>query len=492
MANAAGQIFWPIKKATGGLSDGSRSGIPFSFQYSEFIDFKTDMDTMAVLPASTLDSTATIVDLPVWSVTNSGQTFLYGDTGHIYKRNAGNDYTDLKTVSSSAGQGLGIFQDTLWYTSSNSLGRYNPLSGSPVFTDSITTGLETDTEFHPVKAFVNHLCIGNGQYLATVDDAGIVVLKALTFLPQERVRCLTIWNNYLAIGTQFGSDMNSPYGNIYLWDGTSTTYNDVLACSGAVNALLNDNGVLTAWIGKQAQMFTYNGTPLLKIKDMPRLGLAELTVKPGAVGMWKNEVRFGTSAGTAPLTPKGIYTYGRQNKNLPKVMSYDYALSSGTKSGTTVDIGTFIQVSPSLALFSWREGSTIGIDRITTEAYATEADYESLVFDAQQPHLRRKPTMERLTLNSPLQSGEYVKFYLRKEGETGWTLLGQATYTANPNQTGFTWGCQTDVATGLQYNAKGLQHEKRLVWGGTGTTRPQISSTTLSLEQDPDISVISS
>lgn len=482
------KIYWPITRVVGGFSDGSSSGIPGSFRYAEALDFKTDPDTLAILPTPTLDSTATVVGMPLWCEVTGTQVYLYDDLGNIYRRNGDSDYGLLRTIASSVGQGMGIFADYLFFTSDTKVGKYGPLSGAAVFTENIQT-LTSDSQFHPVKGFTNLCCIGNGKYLATIDDAGIFTAQKLTFLPEERVRTLEVWNNYLAIGTQFGSDLNAPRGNIYLWDGTSATYNEVIPVSGVVDALLNDNGVLINWIGNQADLYYYDGTPNVKIKDMPRLDFNELAVLPGAVGMWNNEVRFGTSGGTSETTPKGIYTYGRQNRNFPKVLSFDYALSTGNNKGTSVHIGMFKQLTPTKAIFSWKVGTTVGVDRITSERYATEATYESLLFDNLLPHLERKPIQERLTLNEPLRTGEYVKFYLKKQGETGWTRLGQVDETNGFGKSAFTFQTQWDLDASEIYDSKGFQHEKKLVWGGTGDTRPQIASSTLSFEQNPDVTV---
>lgn len=482
------RIYWQIKRAIGGFSDGSRSGIPFSYRYGEFLDFKTDPDSLIVQPTATLDSTSTVLGMPLWCEIKGTQIYLYDDLGKIYRRNGDNDYGLLKTVTDSAGQGLGIFADYLWYASQDKIGKYGPLSGAATFTDNVQT-LETDVQFHPLKGFTNQLCIGNGKYLATIDDAGIFTAQKLTFLPEERVRCLEVWNNYLVIGTQFGSDLNAPRGNIYIWDGVSTSYNDIVPTSGVVNALLNDNGVLCSWIGNQADFYQYDGTPNVRVEVLPRLDYNELTVLPGAVGMWRNESRFGPSAGTSSETPKGIYTYGRQNRNFPKVLSFDHALSTGDKKGTNVSIGMFKQISPLKAIFSWKVNTTVGVDRITTESYATEATYESVIYDNQRPHLERKPIQERLVLEQPLRNGEYVKFYLRKQGETDFTLLGQVDETNGYGKSAFTFDCQFDLDAKEIYDCKGYQHEKKLVWGGTGDTRPVISSSTLSFDEDPDINV---
>jgi hypothetical protein len=478
--------YWTIQRAIGGFSDGSRSGPRDSYRYGEFIDYKTDPDSLAVLNAATDDSSSTYSALPLWCETNGSRVFIYDKAGNLYERTAANTHTLLRAVSSSKGQGLAIFNGVLYYALTAALGSYNLTTLA--FNDSAQT-LTSNERYHPLKSFLNLLVVGNGQYVATLDDSGVWNATRLSLQPNEEVRCLEVWDSYIAIGTQFfGSSSAVPRGNIYLWDGTSQFSNEVIPTTGAVQALCSDNGTLICFIGAQADMYAFTGGRPVKIKEIPRVNNGNIEVLPGAVSPWRNQIRFGTAAGTSNTAPKGIYTYGSSEDSIPKSLSFDFAPSNDVYTGAGVSIGFFKQLSATQALFSWEYNGTYKVDRITTESYATEAVYESLIFDNQRPFLMRRPIQIRVTLDEVLAEDEYVKVYLKKQGESTFTRVG-TTASTDEGKSAFTFFCDKDLDTSLIYSPRGFQHELKLVWGGTGSTRPTIESCTVLLEEETDISV---
>jgi len=86
-----------------------------------------------------------------------------------------------------------------------------------------------------------------------------------------------------------------------------------------------------------------------------------------------------------------------------------------------------------------------------------------------------------------------VRLYLRKEGESVFTKVGEVNPTSSGDEligkAAFTFQCNKNIDTGQLYSPKGFQHEAKLEWGGTGTTRPRISSVTITIEEDSDIEV---
>lgn len=113
---------------TGGISEGSKSGYKGSFNNSLGLDFRTDPDKLQVMPMLVRDSDAKITDFVRWGVELAGTVYFYGNTGRIYKRNSTQNYSLLKTVSSSTGQGIAIFNDELWYAGNTNLGKSSNFS----------------------------------------------------------------------------------------------------------------------------------------------------------------------------------------------------------------------------------------------------------------------------------------------------------------------------------------------------------------------------
>lgn len=489
-------LYWLLRRATGGISDGSRRGFPDSYQYGEGLDYRTDPDSFGVLPAPVKKSGSVVTDLIKWFVSDGTYAFAYGSSGNLYSVSLTDySFTLIRAVSSSHGNGLTIFNDYLYYTRDATLGRYGPLSGAPAFSDSFqTTGMETDTEWHPITVFQNFIAVGNGQYVETYDGATWTgATHALTLAKGYRARCLEVWGQYLAIGVQRGATTATyPNGRVYLWDGISTTYNDIVTLSGSVNAMVNDNGQLMMSVGNQSQLYVYNGgNKALKAKSQPRLGTSDVDTYPGAMGTWRNNMIYGLYGGTSETVPKGVFTYGQVTKDFPVSLSFDYPLSTGSKTGSTVSVGAVKALSSSKLLVGWKDGTTYGVDLIDTTVtpYQTTARLETLIFDNGRPFLRRRPHRVRVITNAPLGIDEFIKVYLRKEGETTWTLVGQ-TDTDSSNKSNFTFQCNNNLlSSNKNYDSKGSQHEMRIDWGGTGTSRPTISSITTLLDEDPDIEV---
>lgn len=82
---------------------------------------------------------------------NSLATFVYGDTGNIYKRFSDAATVFMRTVPNSHGNGMAYYgeDDFLYYIADHTIGRYGPISsGQPTFTDDYLTaqgGVPTNT-----------------------------------------------------------------------------------------------------------------------------------------------------------------------------------------------------------------------------------------------------------------------------------------------------------------------------------------------------------
>ena len=131
-----GKIFLQ-NKFWGGIAEGSKVGYEGAFQNGIGIDYQTDPDRITVLPKLSKDSGNSVTDLIKWALTYGTDNYFYGDSGIIYKRTSGGTYSTPKTVGSSHGNGIEIFNDELWYAGDASLGKTDDLAtGSPTFTDN--------------------------------------------------------------------------------------------------------------------------------------------------------------------------------------------------------------------------------------------------------------------------------------------------------------------------------------------------------------------
>jgi hypothetical protein len=130
------------------------------------------------------------------------------------------------------------------------------------------------------------------------------------------------------------------------------------------------------------------------------------------------------------------------------------------------------------------------VDRVDGTDYVTTARLESLIFDNGRWWLDRRPVQLRVTIDTPLRSKEFVRCYLRVNGVSTWTLVGQTNEVDHFGQAAFTFQTNVDLNGNTEYGNKGFQHELRVDWGGTGATRAALSSLTVQLDEDTDISLV--
>lgn len=124
----------------GGESIDFKNGIANAFLRSEAFDFRSKASQMSVLPGATALSgaSAVLVDLPVEMVQDpSGNRWLLGDAGNLYKLDTSDVLTKVATMTDGCGYGMVYNQlsDMLYITGQQTVSMYGPLGGSPALKD---------------------------------------------------------------------------------------------------------------------------------------------------------------------------------------------------------------------------------------------------------------------------------------------------------------------------------------------------------------------
>lgn len=396
---------WRINNWTGGISTGSKKGIDGSFYFGQGMDFRTDPDLLQTNYTMVKDSSTNVTDLIKWFAQYNTTIYAYGDTGKIYSN--ASSWTSLRTVSGSTGQGLAVFRessvDGLYYAQSTQLGRYADLSGTPSFTDNYKA-LNADVLWHPMKTFLNFLCVGNGNTLATLDSAGVWEPEAITLPFGWKIKSLEVKGDLLFIGGWKGTAITDyEQGALFSWDGTSLTWNSVEYINeSGINSMFNQSDALFISAGTRGNIYQYTGGKFFKIKKIPFIGTGKVAeVYPGAMTGYNGIVHIGAAGSTTSTTlNQGIYTWGQAEKNYPMVLNFDYPISTGTIQGTALSIGAVFGASPTKLYVGWKDGATYGIDLISTTTKQTTLIYESLIYDAKTPYTPKLFKEVRLLLPS--------------------------------------------------------------------------------------------
>jgi hypothetical protein len=231
--------------------------------------------------------------------------------------------------------------------------------------------LVTDTQFHPIKPFLNFIAIGNERYIAKWDGA-FYTPNAIAFPSGWKVRCFAYWREYMVVGMWRGGNIyDFDAGRVYFWDGIAPTFNFFIDVpEGQINAMFGVDSDLYMFAGYRGNLLDYQGgyfyntgnTKSNKLRRIPLIATSDNTeVYPGALTMWRGLLHFGAmAAGTSSTIQRGVYSYGTLNQYYPDTLSYDYVLSTGN-TGSTVAIGLTYPVGKNL-IVGWQDGIAFGAD----------------------------------------------------------------------------------------------------------------------------------
>lgn len=247
--------------------------------------------------------------------------------------------------------------------------------------------LNTDTSYHPMKVLGNTLLIGNGNYLAILEDTEIYDPERLRFPRGEKVRSIEVIGGYAHISTwRYDSITKSDYTRSYIWDGVSPFYRDYLPYNGTINAMQNSmDNQLYVFHNTNATLSIYTGAIDKKrqLKGVENGKYVE--IYPGATTIWNNILYYGISAGDSVTVKRGIYAYGKRDNDAPNALSYDYTISTGNK-GTTVQIGCLLGLNQSTFLVAWKDGTSYGVDNIDITTKQQDVYFDTLRFDGNKPN----------------------------------------------------------------------------------------------------------
>ena len=412
----------------GGLSDGSRLGIEGSFRFGQGLDYKTTIDSVGANLALEKETGTTVTGLIKWIVKNPSNewVFFYDDGGKVYRRSSGG-FSLLRTVANSGGQGMEIYNDYIYYTQDSQIGRVD--MGSVTFTDGWQTGLNGTTEWRPIKAFQNLLCVGNGRYLATWDGSTWTA-TALTFPPYWWVHDIAVRGDYLAIAVNNANEPeDATRGIVFYWDGTSSTYNffNEVPEGGGISAIEANQDNVWVFAGHTGNIYLDTGS-FTKMKRIPFAQSGKtFYVYPGAVANYRGQIVFGIAGGTDTSVYRGVYEFGQPNKNYPYSLNFAYPISTGTVTGITTEIGAICPVGPQIHV-GWRDNTTYGADLSSTSNLQTSVVYESRVIP-----FHKDSAIKRIKIFAePLASGEGITIKYKRDRESSWqTDLATFTYAGD-------------------------------------------------------------
>lgn len=311
--------------------------------------------------------------------------------------------------------------------------------------------------FHPCIEFLQYILILNERYVVAWEPISQSAPSSsefnqhrLTFPQGYEGTSSALYTQYVAIAagrssTSVTNDIQD--GKIFLWDGTSTTYNFIINVPEGIPYGLHAHkdrlvyfagGSWWAWAGgdpaKIFQMrntdseFSASSTYMLNYPN-------SMTVR--------NSILLGAfpSETNSTVIEHGIYSFGQRDKNYPESIGESYNMSTGslTNASTTLRQGMIKNFGDKLFL-SWRDGSTYGVDKVDSNSTAaTSATWESLISDLQivttkrrfsRPDNDKQATYLIITFNTALPTGTTVTPKYKINREANWETQSPGTAVA--------------------------------------------------------------
>jgi hypothetical protein len=281
-----------------------------------------------------------ISDWVLWIAYFGTEQWAYGINGRLYKLVTGVwTLQQTNSNSSSGGGGLAEFGGNLYVASNAKLGRWT----GAAWNDSLHSFTATAEGIRPMVVFAGKLCIGDNNYLATVDSAGSFTADALTLDSDLHITSLAVLGDKLYIGTSKVALTNAAFGTkpdskMFVWDGAASTPDDAFDIQiGGVTAMAEYKNTLIVWGGVRGQIYEFNGAsldplPSIKITDQPHIGSVGGYPYPGAVAILNNVLYWGTTKGDQvngqPL--QGVYALIQKDITKPLALAYMYDTTNGS------------------------------------------------------------------------------------------------------------------------------------------------------------------
>jgi hypothetical protein len=280
----------------------------------------------------------------------NGDVYFFSNTsGKTWKRTSGASYSLVNTNANGAHLGCQYFNGYIYYATTTKLGRYDL---SSTWSDSFGT-FTNGASYKPMYEKNLSLFIGDGKYVAAVDNTGNFSFNVLDLTPEHTVTALTGSSYDLLIGTMIGANVKRC--GAFLWDtySPSWTSDDMIPDNG-VNCFIDGDGLIYASIGTSGWIYYWTGGQMkrfFKLRDTTTHGDQLSTVHNG---------RPMFAVGTK------VYSLHRESESFPYAVVHEYTATQGT-------IKSIISTGSQLLVSNGSNIDKIGTDYATAVIETPEA-----------------------------------------------------------------------------------------------------------------------
>lgn len=465
MANQPDQLY-TIKYFQGGLSDFEDSGVRGSFKRGRAIDIRKSVNSISCNQALAAEGAGVIADLILFIVPASdGNTYLFGDTGKIYKRTSGGTITLEHTDTDGKIRGAAEWYNDegkafLYWATSTALNR-KEIPGESDWSDvnegSFKKTNLTSTDWHTMGVANGSLMIANKDKLAMVGYDDSYTNEALLLFPGNVAKAILERINTVVVGT--GRDGSAQEGHLFAWEQTALSWlaKKKIPTKG-INAMI-DTEVMLMQAGDEGGVYFSDMTNVLPSTTFPGGG----TVNPGGVASFNGLALFGVFGNGADNT--GIYSYGRLRKNATFALNLEYPIAA-EEIGSISVVGDTVLVG-----YKVLTGETTTYHFASVNSAAKQvAEYQTI--DLKSPfkmHARTLWKMLRLHTKDMPASTKIEAFYRLDKDESG-DNHGWIAAKTQAGETEFTAGKEAIFIIG----SEGDIIEVKLVLTPSGNNSPEV------------------
>jgi len=458
-----------INNWQGGIADSPYEGLIAAYSKMVGLDYRSYPGALQVErpmeQVSEVSGSDAVIGGPIKWFINISPTEIYafsdddaGNVAKVYRSlNTGGTWSLFQTLGSAdspcSANGAIFWKGYFLFCSDSYLGYYKP-GGSPEWVLNWKS-IQSDIDWHPMLQGQRDgsLYIGASQYIAllsevaeqTFDPANSATYsfnnQALDIPSDFRVKSLAETGPYLMLGCwkRVGSN-HFPVAVLYPWNYVLRPLsheaplfkNKVLG----VNAQLNIDNVLYAWLGSHGEVFEWNGAKFNRLKRIPydTSSTGAIDIYPGAVKEFLNMPHFGIINSLTFITG-GVYNLGTTDvRRYPLSLCDPYPLSPGNNKNYDLWSLGVCGVADNILLAGWYCGtdSKYGIDKLNiVSRLATGAYFETMLLRVGTAREKAKIDQFEIYLDIPIESGQAIDIKYRTNTSGSWTTVKTAgkTYT---------------------------------------------------------------
>lgn len=422
---------WTQDQFYGGFSDDRFLGIPQSFRYAKGVEIRKNPKSLKLAYAvekSTSTECDALVNAMV-TIQSTGDIIAFLNNGKILRRAAGAGSWVLVYTDSSARNIMNAieYNDYLYWFTSQYIHRIAisdiDASWSGTVTENYKEFTNANTIAHPALENNNKLYIGDGSLLAELDSLMAWTPNKLPIFGDEYIRCITFGGSMMRLFANKTNNIDA--GHKYYWNGTSEAYNEKVYLRQVVQCAINDGGEDYVIAGIRPFLYLSSGYQFVDLKRIPLVSdNKKCFFSPNSMCFYDGLLIIAPAEANSDASiGRGAWTYGRENKNYPNSLNFDYP----TSNDNTTDVIGCVHNSAGVLYISWKKTTTVGevttysygIDFVNTAKYRTTGEIHSRVLYGSRATSDKAALSVSLAFDKVL-AGQKIDFYMRKNLATSW------------------------------------------------------------------------